>query len=68
MEKDSVNKNRALISMIAPASRKDQPNHILAQTNKLIIMGNKNCPPETNALIRIFAVLGERGKASIKLG
>lgn len=44
--------------MIAPASRKDQPNHILAQTNKLIIMGNKNCPPETNALIRIFAVLG----------
>ena len=39
---------------------KDQPNHSSAHTNRLIISGNKNCPLETNALIKILAVPGEQ--------
>lgn len=35
---------------------KDQPNHSSAHTNRLMISGNKNCPLETNALIKILAV------------
>lgn len=35
---------------------KDQPNHNSAHTNRLMISGNKNCPLETNALIKILAV------------
>ena len=61
-------KNRALINIMPAAIIKDQPNHSSAHTNRLIISGNKNCPLETNALIKILAVPGERGKASIKLG
>ena len=44
---------------------KDQPNHSSANTNRLMISGNKNCPLETNALIKILAVPGERGKGDV---
>ncbi|MNI59156.1 hypothetical protein D3C73_1143020 [compost metagenome] len=54
--------------MMPAASRKDQPNQHSPHTNRLMTIGNRNWPLETKALIRIFAVLGVRGNASIRLG
>ncbi|MNT78483.1 hypothetical protein D3C72_2177240 [compost metagenome] len=50
------------------AIRKDQPNQTSAQTSRLMTIGNINWPPETKALIKILAVPGDLGNASISVG